>query len=390
MISREVFKPISDQIVDLIKTGNPNTVGAITGLYTANGDLPEFEEAKIAIIGVPEYRGAGYTDQITCNLDDFREKFYQLKAHRVPLKIVDFGDVIPGNSLSDTYHLLTKIGSELIRSSVIPLFIGGSHDLTIAMYRSFAELEQVINVVNIDSRFDLGNPDEPLNSDTWLGHIVLQNPNYLFNYSNLGYQTYFVGNEAVSLMEKLYFEAFRLGELRTDITEIEPMIRAADLVTIDLTSIKQSDAPGTTRPSPNGFAGDEICQAMMYAGLSDRVSSIGLFEFKSNDDRNHQTAHLIGQMIWYFLEGVSLRKNDFPGTDHTGFTKYQIAVSEGEDEMVFLKNSQSGRWWIEVPLDGKNSRFNRHNYLPCSIRDYQQACKNEVPERWWQAIHKIY
>jgi arginase family enzyme len=303
---------------------------------------------------------------------------------------VDLGNIIPGATIEDTYALVTEIGKELIRQTVIPVFIGGSQDLTVAIYRSFASMNQLINMVNIDSRIDLGAPGAAMDSSTWLGHLVMEKPNYLFNYSNIGYQSYFVGSEAVDLMRKLYFDTFRLGQVRSDISEIEPVIRAADLITTDLSAIRQADGPASTKPSPNGFSGEEMCQAMMYAGLSDRVSSLGIFEYDEKADNAGQSAHLMAQMVWYFAEGVSLRKDDLPGEDEENFTRYRVTIPEQDEELVFMKNRQTGRWWIELPVDGKNARFSRHHYLPCSIRDYEQACRNEVPERWWQAIHKIY
>jgi hypothetical protein len=38
--------------------------------------------------------------------------------------------------------------------------IGGSQDLTFALYRSFDELEQMVNLVSIDSKFDFGKEND--------------------------------------------------------------------------------------------------------------------------------------------------------------------------------------------------------------------------------------
>jgi len=390
MITEEVFYPVSPDVIEHTDSNLSTNLGSTVLIHKEGNGMPSLENAKVALIGVPEYRGSVNKDHTGCNYNELRSKFYLLKKHRVDIKIVDLGDIRPGNTLADTYHLITSIAQELIENSIVPIFFGGSQDLSLPIYNAFANLKQVINIVNIDSRFDLGEPEQPVDSISWIGQIVMQKPNYLFNYSNLGYQSYFVGNEGVNMMHKLFFDAWRLGEIRNDITEIEPVIRAADMVTTDLSSIRQSDAPGTSNPSPNGFSGEEICQSMMYSGLSDRVSAIGLFEFDQDHDRNGQTAHLTAQMIWYLIEGLSLRRNEFPGKEQSGYTRYFVTIPERKEEMVFLKNLVSGRWWIELPLEGKNHRFNRHNYLPCSLKDYQQACKNEVPERWWQAIHKMY
>ena len=46
--------------------------------------------------------------------------------------------------------------SSLVKKKIIPIIIGGSQDLTYAMYRAYDVLEQMVNLVSIDSKFDLG------------------------------------------------------------------------------------------------------------------------------------------------------------------------------------------------------------------------------------------
>jgi hypothetical protein len=192
-------------------------------------------------------------------------------------------------------------------------------------------------------------------------------------------------------MNKLFFDTYRLGEVRSDISEMEPVIRTADMVTFDLSSVKQSDAPGNTNPSPNGFTGEEACQSMYYAGLNDQLTSLGIYEYFPATDVNDQTAHLIAQMVWYFIEGVNNRKNDFPEPNRQGYTTYRVSVDKSGDEIVFLKHQTSGRWWIEIPeiITMNKKHLARYQFMPCSYRDYQQACNNEMPDRYWQALQKL-
>jgi len=228
-----------------------------------------------------------------------------------------------------------------------------------------------------------------MNSDSFLGKIIMEQPNYLFNFSNIGYQTYFVGNESVDLMNKLYFDTYRLGQIRTDIEDAEPIVRSADLITVDISSIRQCDAPGNKNASPNGFHGEEICQILMYAGISDKLSGLGIYEYNLELDREGQTAHLIAQMIWYFLEGVGNRKADIPANNPAGYITYRVPMTNIDQEITFLKSMKSNRWWMKLPVELAKNRFMSHHLLPCSYKDYQQACKSEVPEKWWNAIQKL-
>lgn len=389
MFRTEFFQPLDDRFREMLSSSAPDSMAAQVTVHSMDKGLPGTDGVSLAIIGVPEFRGSSQQKRFDKGTDAVREHFYRLKRHEGTVRIIDLGDLIPGYTLDDTAFALTEIIGELMQQGVLPVIIGGSQDLTLYCYRAYKSFNRLINICGVDSRFDLGLPEDVLSSDTWLGKLVLEQPNYLFNFSNLGYQTYFVGRQSVDLMNKLFFDAYRSGLVRTDITEAEPVIRAADLLTFDLSAIRQGDAPGTTFPSPNGFTGEEACQLMMYAGLNDRLTALGIFEFDPANDRQGQTAHLLAQMLWYFIEGVNQRKNDFPMPNHTGFVTYRVALSSLQEELVFLRHAISGRWWMEIPDRHRHKHLARYNYLPCSYADYQQACKNELPERLWQALQKI-
>src|SRR5206468_393064 len=130
-------------------------------------------------------------------------------------------------SLSETIDFL-------LRQNIIPVIIGGSQDLTYAQFRGYEKLEQTINIVNIDATFDIGSADSGLNNKTFLGKIILHQPNFLFNYSNIGYQTYLVPSASLNMMNKLYFDTYRLGQIRDNIAEAEPIIRHADMLSFDM------------------------------------------------------------------------------------------------------------------------------------------------------------
>jgi formiminoglutamase len=368
--------------------GDHDQLGTLSAIHFP-GAFPDLSEIQIAVFGVGEERGSKNNKGCQVAPDRVREKFYQLKAHQVPVRIADLGNLRLGNTIEDTYAAISTVMSELIPMKIIPVLLGGSQDLTYGQYAGYKRLEQIINIVSIDSRFDLSRPGEDTDPSEYLGRIILEQPNYLFNFSNIGYQSYFTGAEGIALMKKLYFDAVRLGQIRTDISEGEPVLRNADLLSVDVSAIRQGDAPGNLNASPNGFYGEEICQLMMYAGVSDKLSALGIYEFNPLLDRAGQTAHLLAQMIWYFAEGVSNRKGDVPQTESTQYITYRVAVDNLNDEITFFKSRKSDRWWMRLPLDQRRSRYQRHHMLPCSYKDYQQACNNEVPDRWWNALQKL-
>jgi len=305
------------------------------------------------------------------------------------LKLLHLGYVVPGENLSDTYLAVTQIVRECIGNKVLPIVIGGSQDLTYASYSAYEEEERVMNLVSVDYSFDLGDVDSPIGYESYLNKIILSHPNYLYNYSNLGYQSYFVRPDELELMNKLKFDFYRLGNVRSDLKEVEPIVRNADLLSFDLNAIKVADCPGSLKPTPNGFYGEEACAISRYAGLSDKLSSIGFYNLKPSG-AGDQSPHLLAQMLWYFIEGFYSRKNDSPVINRTDFLKYTVTSANDLGEIVFYKNLLSERWWMDVPLpQSKLSKYERHQLVPCSYSDYEQACNDEIPSKWLRNYEKF-
>ena len=275
--------------------------------------------------------------------------------------------------------------AELIRQEVVPILIGGSQDLTYANYRAYDKLGQPVNLVSVDNRFDLGELDPRINSYNFLHHIIMDKPNNLFNFSNLGFQTFFNSQEEIDLMDRLFFDAFRLGEISSDLTLAEPVLRDADLVSIDMSAVRMGDAPGNNNAAPNGFYGDEICAISRYAGISRKVSSFGIYEYNPKYDQRDQTAHLIAQMIWYFIEGYNLRIDEFPFESKENYKKYIVLV---ENETInFYKSDKSERWWMEVNYSHNKTR--KSTLIPCAYQDYLTASDQIFPERWLKTFRKL-
>ncbi len=364
-------------------------LGSVITKHTQSDLFPDIEGYHIAIIGVGEDRGSVHNDGTGNAPDSIREKLYDLKISGFTYKIVDLGNLKLGETLQDTYSAVSTILLELQKAGILPIILGGSQDLTFAQYLAYQKLEETVNIVSVDSSFDLGTTDQPINSNSFLGKIVLHEPNFLFNFSNIGYQTYFVGNEQIELMNRLYFDAYRLGQVRQDIEEVEPIVRNADIMSFDITAVRQSDAPGNGNASPNGFYGEEACRIARYAGMSDKLSSFGIYEINPLYDNHDQTSHLAAQMIWYLIDGYYNRKKDIPLKSKTGFIKYSVPIKKDEQEIVFYKSNKSERWWMEVPYQSNKIKYERHHLVPCSYKDYETALREEMPDRWWQAFQKI-
>lgn len=357
--------------------------------YEEENQFPEWENAQIAIIGVEESRG--FTGTTLCDgADIVRKHLYSLFPSKPNIKIADLGNLKLGKSIEDTYAALSETILNLLEHSVIPFIIGGSQDLTFATYQAYSMRKKVINLLAIDNQFDFGDPDNAMDALSYMGRIITSQPNYLFHYANLGYQTYLVEQEAVSLVHHLHFEAYRIGKLKGLIKETEPSIRNSDCISVDMNCIKQSESPGSEFSFPTGFSAEEICQMMKYAGINDKLTSIGVYNYQSDLDKREQSAILIAQMFWSFVEGYSDRKGDHPFISISQFRKYIVPLDGFENEIVFYKSKLSDKWWLEIPCEESiRSKFGSHYYVPCSYKDYETALENDLPDRWMLAFKKL-
>ena len=358
--------------------------------YTEGSEFPQFEGFHLAIVGVLEDRMAVNNSGCANAPNEIRSKFYQLSIPEQEMKLVDLGNITQGKKPEDTYFALTEVLATLLHHNIVPIILGGSQDLTFATYKAYEKLGQIINICSIDSRFDIGNDEEPLHSQSYLSKIIMSQPNYLFNYTNIGYQSYFVGKQEVKLMSDLHFDAYRLGEAQSAIFDNEPLVRNADFLSVDVSSIRQSDAPGNKNASPHGFYGEQLCTICRLAGISDKLSSVGFFEVNPLYDNYSQTSHLVAHAIWYFIEGFYARMSDFPTKDTQNYRRFIVPFLENDMELVFYKSKKSDRWWIELPCPQEQvSKYQRHLLLPCLYKDYEQAVNGEIPERWWTFYQRL-
>jgi arginase family enzyme len=380
-----LLKPVDDHLIVHNELMSSLILGNKIQIHTSEHGIPDLDTTKIVIIGIPENRNS--TDYLgdELNLNEIRKSLYNLYPGNWSTEIADLGNLILGENVEQTYGRIISMLSILFEKNIIPIIIGGSHDLLYANYRAYDSFKSTVNIVNIDSNFDIGDSAKPINNLSYLGKIILDEPHNLFNYSNLGYQTYHNSQEEIDLMENLYFESYRLGEVCSNIRLSEPVMRDADIVSVDLKSVRASELSSRQKFSPNGFDGKEICALSRYAGISNKVSSFGIYEYKSSNE-DEITEMLISQIIWYFIEGVNCRIQDSDFQNDEDYNKFTVIVDEYE--LVFYQNKITSRWWIEIIGDGSNNKLKQNTLLPCTLDDYEVAKNGMIPERWFKAIKK--
>lgn len=346
-------------------------------------------EANIVLLGVKEDRLKEHYKGVALAPDEVRRQFYKLVKPRSDIPLADLGNIEPGNTISDTYFALTQTLLELHRQRKVVILLGGSQDMAYAQFAACEGLNPNLNLLVADSRVDMSVDDDDVLQSGFLSRIISHPKHYLFNITHIAQQGYFVEPESYDAFERMNFDMIRLGNLRNKINETEPLCRNADMMVMNLSVVKLADAPGQCQGSPNGLSAEECCQLARYAGMGNDMQSFALYDMNPLHDQNGQTAMLCAQALWYFLEGYTNRKNDYPSSESKDYLIYRTISKNREHEIVFYKNTRTERWWMEVPYPRERSSKSGSFMVPCSYSDYEAALNEAVPDRWMKTYLKL-
>ncbi len=330
--------------------------------------FPDLTHADIVIATCDELRGDGQLGSASAEADAVRKELYSLYYWHKHIKLADIGKIKTGMHLSDTYAAIKTVAKEIIQRNKIFLLIGGSHDLSLAVYEAYREMNKIIEVTGVDAYIDL-SMDNPVRSKNFLMELLTGDPNFIRHYNHIGFQSYYIHPHMLETMDKLRFDCYRLGKVKEQMEEMEPSFRSSDMMMFDVAAL--GAATFWEGSSPNGFNGEEACTLMKFAGMSDRLKAVGIYGYQQKRDPQLTLAKQISQMIWYYIDGVQYGRTEANLNEQEMFIECHLEFAA--IETTFLKSRKTGRWWMKMP-DGK--------YVPCSENDFNAAGNNELPERW--------
>ena len=355
-------------------------------IHTQSNPIRDLKRFRIALLGVPDGRNSPGPGSAK-GPDIIRDQLYKLSRIPGRVKIIDLGNMKNGSTFNDTIAGLTDVLTLLISEKIFPVIIGGSSALITAIDRCFSLSKTHYTLATIDSRIDFHTEKKDPDSFNYLNNIIYGNKSYLNHLINIGYQTYLNDQQVINRLLRRRSELVRIGDVRQAIYLTEPLLRDSDAAVFDISAVRQSDAPATFSPSPNGFYGEEICLLSRYAGISDKLKVFGLFDVNPDYDIRFQTSGLAAQIIWFFLEGFSQKQYETPSLNESSsgrFIRYHVRVTDLEDDLIFIKSNLTDRWWIEIPTEQDETQ-----YVACTHEDYLKANINEVPDRWVKAVARL-
>ncbi len=331
----------------------------------------KLKQYPLALFSVNTQKNSNYTSEI-------RKLLYRLTSHTPkPYKAIDLGEIKNGTSFSDTLFAVRDVVEYLTENKTIPIIISDNSYIPYSIYLAYEAQKKFVNMAVSDFSVKIKK-----SNNHYLPQILSRKENTLFNYILLGHQNYFTLPSELSMMQSLYFEGLRLGELQKDITMAEPYLRDSDIFCLHDTAIINTYLPEYENISPNGLSIKECCQLAMYAGFSDRLSAFSILY----NQETSINALAMAQIIWHFIDGYTARKHDYPASPVSKLKRIHVEVSQ-KTYITFYKSTKSSRWWMEIPIP--KSDFQKKWLISCSEADYTQACNGNIPDKWLHAYQKL-
>ncbi|MEI8135429.1 MAG: formimidoylglutamase [bacterium] len=287
--------------------------------------LPPTEEnialAKVIIIGVPTDEGirrnggrvgaAQAPDAIRKQLD----KLTPMATHGsiADLKVVDFGNV-RGSTLEEMHNVARNAVSSFIESGKIIIALGGGHDITYPLVKGFVQGlgGTAISLLNIDAHLDVREKKNGLHhSGSSFRLLIKEGIVQGKNFAEFGIQSFCYSSNDLSWLKSQGSSVYDFDDLSgvDPSSEVEKLLSSQlpQYVSFDIDSIRSSDAPGSSAPSPIGLTSEDAVNIFYDAGLHRGTQMVDIVEVNPLFDIDNRTAKLAARMIAMFLLGVSRR-----------------------------------------------------------------------------------
>lgn len=246
-------------------------------------------------------------------LKEFNASYKKLKK----IKVANCGKIIPvKNNVIKTHERVTKKVSEILKKGLLPIVIGGGHDISYASVKAASLKFKKIGQINIDAHYDVrpvidgkissGTPFRRLLDGKFLNgknfvEFGAHSPRCLPEH----YQ-YLMKNKATVMrleninkegLEKALKKAFSISDKNTNATVFD----------IDIDGVMSKYAPGCSAPGKVGFTKKQVLQAAYLAGKNKKVKLFNLMEVSPVYDIDNKTVKLASEILISFIKGFSER-----------------------------------------------------------------------------------
>jgi len=362
------LKPIS---LDFLLDQHPQSwqLGSSIATYTHGFELPDWHKYPLVLITAEEE-----------GMDLVRQSLHALRVFQESFALLDLGTLRKA-----TDSLCLPLFEELFNAGVVPVLLSADSQLNEVFLKAIQQTCIQFSFTALDDRLRR-TPFYPGTESPYWDALFSEEGKSLDHAHIIGLQGHLVPAEGFSYCEANGISLHRLGQSRQNITDLEPSLRQADLITFQMSALKYGDFPSQFPASPSGFTLDEVCQIARYAGLSDNLKGFSICGFHTESSSWGMDARALAQILWYFLEGCYQKKGDLSG-NFNGMLEYLVESSKDGRMLTFWKSNRSGRWWIQVEKSPSHSgAAKEYSLIPVSYQDYLEACDGDLSERVLKAL----
>ncbi len=251
--------------------------------------------------------------------DEIRKALYKLTPTKSAAlndavsRIFDAGNLKRNMSLDDALLALESTITSLLRHGHKPVVLGGSNDLSYADFRACHTALKSCGAINVDSHLDVREYSRGINSGTpyrmLLDSSILAGKNFV----EYGIQEFVNSRGHLDYTAQHGIQVYTLTQIHSQ-KNSESFMRAyrtvsgetkGVYVSFDMDSVRSSDAPGVSAPTPTGLAAEEILECAYLAGSEEKTAMIDICEFNPKFDVDGRTAKLSAMIVANYLAGIS-------------------------------------------------------------------------------------
>jgi formiminoglutamase len=210
--------------------------------------------------------------------------------------VFDAGDLVPGASLDETHARATDAAGALLDAGLLPVAVGGGHDLTFPFVRALSRRVSPLAGVYFDAHLDVrdapgsGMAFRRLVEDCGVSALHLH-----------GFRPY------VNAREHHAWFVSHGGRIGDATSPVFPGDAKHLFASFDLDVLDMAHAPGVSAPNPAGWTPREAQSWVTAAGADPRVRCFDLMELSPPHDEGGRTARLAAHLFLAFLQGVARR-----------------------------------------------------------------------------------
>ncbi len=249
--------------------------------------------------------------------NEWRKAFANMPNHTTNLSIYDFGNInCDDNDLESAQEKLGELISEILAHGIMPIVIGGGHEVAWGHYQGLtkAKPRKNIGIINIDAHYDLrpkldGNKGSSGTPFLQISEDCKKN-NKPFNYCCIGIQE-------TANTPSLFETAKNLGvntilakdlkdkeEVSTKLNDFIANVESIYL-TICMDTFCSGAAPGVSAPQPLGPMPSDIMPILKKIIDNKKVISVDVAELSPKHDVGNKTSTLAAVIIAQCLYKLS-------------------------------------------------------------------------------------